>query len=403
LEKIKAGPTPVENVRKKNILLDSNLQIVFGVTLLAVIGVASIAPAFPKMMKALEISSTQVGLLITVFTLPGIVLTLVFGIMADRYGRRKILVPALFLFGLAGGACALTRDFSLLLFFRFWQGVGAAPLMALATTVIGDMFSGEQRTKAMGYNASVINISATAFPAVGGFLATFGWYFPFLLPLLALPLGMVVLFRLDTPEPEHSEQLRSQFANALKSIANPQVITLFAACLATFILFYATCFTFMPLLLNDRFAASPAVIGLIFAFMSLETAVVASQIGRLAQRFPETTLLKAAFSLYALATALMPFVPKLWFFLVPMAIYGIGHGINLPCLQSLLAGMAPMAQRATFMSINGMVLRLGQTLGPLLAGFVFALWGIEAVFYFGACLALGVSLLAIVLLPAKTC
>ena len=276
--------------------------------------------------------------------------------------------------------------------------------MSLAATIIGDLFSGQQRTQAMGYNASVINISATGFPALGGFLATFGWHFPFLLPLLALPLAMVVLFRLDSPEPESrpGQQLRSQFSNALKSIANPQVITLFTACLVSFILIYATCFTFVPLLLHDRFAASPAAIGLVFAFMSLVTAVVASQIGKLTQRFPEKTLLKVAFLLYALATLLMPFVPKFWLFLVPMTIYGIGHGINLPCLQSLLAGMAPMAQRATFMSINGMVLRLGQTLGPLTAGFVFALGGIETVFYFGTCLALGISLLAIVLLPVKT-
>ena len=52
------------------------------------------------------------GLLITVFTSPGIVMTPLLGVLSDRYGRKKILVPALLLFGIAGGACA--RDFSLL-------------------------------------------------------------------------------------------------------------------------------------------------------------------------------------------------------------------------------------------------------------------------------------------------
>jgi len=402
LDKSKVDSAPIEVVREKNILLDSNLHVIFAVTLIAVMGVVSIAPALPKMMVELKISSAEVGLLFTVFTLPGVFLAPVFGILADRYGRKKTLVPALFLFGLAGGACALARDFSVLLFLRFLQGVGGASLLTLSTTIIGDLFSGKQRTKVMGYNASVISISAAGFPALGGVLATFGWYLPFLLPLPAIPLGLIVLFRLNSPEPEHRGHLRSQFVQALKSMATSQVIGLLIATTATFILIYSTCFTFVPLLLNDRFGASPAVIGLIFACMSVVTALTSSQIGNLAQRFSEKSLLKASFLMYALGIVLMSLVHHLWLFLVPIVIYGIGHGINLPCIQSLLAGMAPTAQRATFMSINGMVLRLGQTLGPLMAGFVFALWGTEAVFFFGASLALGMAVLAMAMLPATT-
>jgi MFS family permease len=401
LNKLEVDPAPVEVVREKNVLLDPNLHVIFGVTLLAVMGVVSIAPAFPKMMTVLKISSGQIGLLMTVFTLPGVFLAPVMGIMADRYGRKKTLVPALLLFGLAGGGCALARDFSVLLVLRFFQGVGGASLLTLATTIIGDLYPGQQRTKVMGYNASVISISAAGFPAVGGVLATFGWYLPFLLPLPAVPLGLIVLFRLHSPEPEQRQHLASQFVDALKSMANTQVIGLFIATTATFILIYSTCFTFVPLLLNDRFGASPAVIGLIFACMSVVTALTSSQIGNLVHRFSEKSLLKVSFLMYALGIVLMPFVHQLWFFLVPIVIYGIGHGINLPCIQSLLAGMAPTAQRATFMSINGMVLRLGQTLGPLMAGLAFSLWGTQGVFFVGAGLALGVALLAMVLLPKK--
>ena len=71
-------------------------------------------------------------------------------------------------------------------------------------------------------------------------------------------------------------------------------------------------------------------------------------------------------------------------FLIPAVIFGIAHGLNIPCYQTLLAGLAPMEYRGAFMSLNGMVLRLGQTLGPLLMGIIFSLWGIEATFYAGA-------------------
>jgi MFS family permease len=108
----------------REVYKDHNLHVLWGVTLMAVLGVSSVTPAFPRIVQELGISSGQVGLLITVFTLPGIVLTPVLGVLSDRYGRKKILVPALLLFGVAGGTCALARSFELLLVLRFFQGMG---------------------------------------------------------------------------------------------------------------------------------------------------------------------------------------------------------------------------------------------------------------------------------------
>ena len=83
-----------------------NLQIVFAVTLIAVMGVTSITPVFPMVRQVFNISAGQVGLLITMFTLPGVILSPVLGVLADRYGRKKILVPSLFLFAVAGSLAA---------------------------------------------------------------------------------------------------------------------------------------------------------------------------------------------------------------------------------------------------------------------------------------------------------
>ena len=92
---------------------DRNIQIIFGVTLMAVMGVSSIAPVFPRLVQELGVTTGQIGLLITFFTLPGIFLAPVLGLLADRFGRKRVLGPSLFLFALAGAACAFTNDFSL--------------------------------------------------------------------------------------------------------------------------------------------------------------------------------------------------------------------------------------------------------------------------------------------------
>ena len=157
-------------------------------------GVASITPAFPSIIKHFAISPSQVTLLITVFTFPGIFLAPVIGILADRYGRKKILLPSLFLFGIAGLGCFFTNNWHILLVFRFFQGIGAASLGMLNVTIIGDLFSGEKRGAIMGYNASVLSIGTAAYPAIGGALAMAGWQFPFLLPFFAIPTALLIIF-----------------------------------------------------------------------------------------------------------------------------------------------------------------------------------------------------------------
>ena len=71
---------------------DHNLRVLFGVALMAVLGVSSITPALQEVRDAFGVTSGQVGLLITVFTLPGIVMTPILGVLSDRHGRKKILV-----------------------------------------------------------------------------------------------------------------------------------------------------------------------------------------------------------------------------------------------------------------------------------------------------------------------
>jgi len=390
-------PVP-QNGSIRPLYLDHNLQIVFLITLMAVLGVASLTPVFPKIAKELSVSPQSIGLLITVFTLPGIVLTPVLGVLADRFGRKKILVPSLMLFGIAGGACALARDFQLLLIFRFFQGVGAASIGSLNATLIGDLFSGKNRMVAMGYSSSVLSIGTATYPALGGFIALFGWYYPFLLPLLAIPVGLLVLFSLKNPEPDNQQDFFKYLRAAWKSMKNIRVLSYFTANLFTFIILYGAFLTFLPIFIGNRFSTSPFLIGLVMSCMSVVTAITASQLGPLIRIFTDSRLLKLSFILYALGLLLIPFVHSLWFLVLPIILFGLAHGTNIPIIQALIAGEAPMEYRGAFMSLNGMILRLGQTLGPLVMGAVYVLFGISGVFFAGSVMALGIAVFLMVTL-----
>jgi MFS family permease len=387
----------------KKLHQDKNLRIIYGVTLTAVMGVASITPAFPKIMNALDITAQQIGWLIVLFTLPGVVLTPVLGIMADRYGRKRVLVPSLFLFGIAGAAGMFSRSFMLILILRFLQGVGAASLGSMNVTLIGDLYSGRQRTMAMGYNASVLSIGTATYPLIGGSLAMLGWYYPFLLPIFALPLGFVVLYSLDNPEVKSEQRIFDQFKNTVKTMLNRQVLVMFTSSVTLFLILYGACLTFIPVMMADSFDATSLEIGLTFTVMSLVTAITSSRLGALTARFDERTLFRFGFLFYCAALFLIPFMPSKWFMIIPMVIFGMGHGMNIPCIQTILSGIAPMEYRAAFMSINGMVLRLGQTLGPPVMTLFYTLWGIKAPFFAGSALGVFMFFFSMMMQREESC
>ncbi|MFN6538612.1 MAG: MFS transporter [Nostoc sp. EkiNYC01] len=367
--------------RKKHVYLELNFQIVCAVSLIAVIGVSSVTPAFPKLVKELNINPQNLGLLITFFTFPSLVLGPIIGIFADRWGRKRIMVPSLFLFGVAGTACAFARDFNLLLWFRLLQGIGAAPLLSLSITLIGDLYTGDRRTEAMGYIASISSVGTATYPIIGGTLATIGWYYPFMLPILAIPLGLLVLLGLKNPEPQGDRNLKQYLRNAVKVLKNRQLFGLFIASAANFVFLYGAYVTYLPQLLNDTFKAPPSIIGLLLSSVSISITIASSQLGRLARRFPATNLISASYVFYALAMFIIPFVPNLWLLLIPSIIFGIGLGIGFPSIQTLLADLAPKEYLATIISVNGTFFGLGQTLGPLLMGYAFGFGGISSVYY----------------------
>jgi ACDE family multidrug resistance protein len=362
---------------------DSNLQIVFGVTLMAVLGVSSITPAFPRIVQELGVTAQQVGWLITAFTLPGVILTAVLGLLADQFGRKTILVPALLVFAVAGTACAFARDFRLLLLFRFFQGAGAAGLGAINLTIIGDLYTGLECNQAMGCNSSVLSVGTASYPAIGGALATLGWFYPFLLPLAAIPVALAVMFSLENPEPARPPDFRMYLDQVWKAMASRRVAGLFMASVLTFIILYGPYMAYFPLWLGATFAAPPLIVGLVMSVSSVATAIASAQAGRLAAAFSARSLIGASCVLYGIALAAIPLMPSLWLLTIPVAILGVAQGINMPSLVALLAGECSMEQRGALMSVNGMVLRLGQTLGPLVMGWLFVASGYGGVFLGG--------------------
>ena len=365
----------------RELFSDVNLYIIFGVTLTSVMGVSSIAPAFPSIARSLDVTSDQIGLLITFFTLPGIIFTPIFGILADRYNRKVILVPSLFLFGIAGTACAFATSFDQLLLFRAFQGVGSAALGVLNLTLIGDLYSGNRRASVMGYNGSVLSIGTAMYPAIGGALAILGWHYPFFLTLLAIPVGLFALFFLNQKTEKNGLGINLYLKEIKSALMSKMVLGLFIGMFLTFIILYGGYITFFTILLDEKFEKSSLAIGIILSGSSLVTAVTSAQLGKLTLRFSEKNLITAAAILYTLIFLMIPVIDNIWYFILPISLFGVAQGMNIPSILNLLTGYAPKEFRAAFLSVNWMVMRVGQALGPYILGLVYLHISLEGTFY----------------------
>lgn len=121
----------------------------------------------------------------------------IYGKLADVYGRKPMLLIGALIFLLGAMLSGVSWSMVSLIAFRGLQGVGAAAIIPIATTVVGDLFSIEERAKMQGYLSSVWGISAVIGPAIGGFLvqyASWRWVFYINVPIGIAALLMIWLF-----------------------------------------------------------------------------------------------------------------------------------------------------------------------------------------------------------------
>ncbi len=338
---------------------------------MAVLGIASVSPALPSIAEHFDLAEKDYGLIISIFAIPGILLTPVLGFLSDKFGRKVVIVPALLLFGVAGFMCSLAETYQTLLLFRFLQGVGAASLGALNVALIGDLFAGPERPRIMGYNHSVLSIGTASFPIIGGILSSISFRYVFYMPLIAIPIAMYVLFFLDLDVKGKTHQTRLYISSFLQLLKNKNLVALLVVSISLFIILMGPFITYVPYIAKEKFALEPTFIGIILASMSISTSLTAYFLGRFLKKFQHESLLKVGLMGYGLALGMIPLYTEWYMLFISTVVFGISHSFVLPNSQSMIIKFSDENNRALLMSFNRMLSQVGQALGPVLSGLVF--------------------------------
>lgn len=191
-----------------------HVAILGAVPFVMVLGNSMLIPVFPQLKKAMELTQFQVGLLITVFSIPAAIVIPFAGILSDHIGRRKVIGPAMLVYGIggliAGGAAVLMEQpYSVVLAGRIVQGIGAGGTYLLAVALAGDLFTDSGRSRVLGILEAANGVGKVISPILGAAVALIVWWAPFFVyGILALPVAFLVWFAIDEPPIEQGRGLK---------------------------------------------------------------------------------------------------------------------------------------------------------------------------------------------------
>lgn len=373
------------------ILGSRDFQLLLLANLFPPLGSGLLSPILDSLIEPFGVSPADVGLLISVFTAPPIIMIPVAGLLADRYGRKPILVAALVLFGSAGAATGLTTDFRTALALRVLQGVAFAGITPVIITSIGDLYDTPTETTAQGIRFTGSGLTTAVFPLLAGSLVVLGWQYPFLIYGLSIPAAVAVSLWFQEPTDQRGRDedtaaagnnTMTQLSRLQRLITHPRVFAYILARglpVATWLGFI----TYNSIVVVRFLDGTPTQSGLLIAVASLAYAATASQAGRLTKRF------ESQFRLLVLANLCLGggfgcflFAPHIVVAVIGVGVTGIGFGIVLSLYRSILTGLAGDSLRGSLVSLGEGFGRVIATATPIAMGVSIAVMspkiGIEA-------------------------
>lgn len=344
-----------------------------GAPLIMVLGNSMLIPVFPAMEKAMNISKMQAGLTITIFSLPAGIAIPIMGFLADKYGRKPIIIPALIVYALggliSGLAPILGKSYPLLLTGRIVQGIGAGGTGPIAMALVGDIFTSSERTKALGSIEAANGLGKVISPILGAAIGLIIWYALFFVyAILAIPVAVLIWFLIKEPSPQKQEETIGSYFDKIKNIFQEKGGSLLGSYLAgsVVLLVLFGILSYLSDVLEKNFGLTGIIKGLALAVpvlaMSSTSFITGRYLEKQLQKMKAFILIGLAF--VAGSMIITGFFPRDMVSFGGIILMGVGTGLVLPAVNTLVTSSVRLEERGGITALYGSVRFFGVAIGP---------------------------------------
>jgi len=352
---------------------DRRVWVLFASQLIASIGFSVVIPFLAIYFHdRLGVSMSLVGTVFLSLALMGAIGQLIGGLLADRFGRRRVMLLSVsiraVIFAMVSLAIASSQGFfaiSALVVVSFLMGSMFEPA---ANAMVADVVEPGRRLEAFSLLRIGVNIGWAVGPMMGGFLAAVSYSSLFLLTALTGAIS-ATLICLWIEESIHRQLKGGDLRlRELASIRRDTNFTIF--CVASFVMFIVVSqmSSTLSVFSNEQVGLPEVEIGYLYSINGLMVVLLQFPIARCLGRFRMSRALVMGAVVYAVGYFLVGIAPAFIFMALCMTIITLGELIVSPSSMNLVAKLSPENERGRYMGVFGLSGAMGWSLGPFIGG-----------------------------------
>lgn len=355
-----------------------------------------VSPILPAIARAIDVPTANAGLLITAYMIPFGLFQLLFGPLADRFGKKQIVGFSMVFFTVGTALCGLASHIWDLALYRGVTGVFAASVMPISLALIGDVVPMDRRQAAIGTFMGIAFLGQGLSMAMGGAIAHYvSWRGVFLTyaALSVVSTGLLLLVGRKAPSARNPQ---SQFVRPyLKLLKESKSLWVYLTVVLEGILIIGS-FSYLGALAEHRFHFSDLEIGLVLTGFGAGAVVTGRLVGKLVPKIGRSNVLSLGLATAALADIILfssrGNVPGLT---LGVLLLGVGFMLAHSTLLTLATEFA-RAARGTAMSLVAFCFMGSGGIGTAIGGKLISSMGYESLYG-----AYGVALMVLVLIARK--